>query len=252
MTTATERPPKSGARAAALLVALVAFDALTKVTALLVLPTREPVHDGALFQLVLRVNKTGVGSFGRLLLHGRQIQTMLPASFAYIALSTAMVVVRRRELRSWLEVAVCAGVFFAVFAVGQALLPHLLHWPAGVALLLMRLSLASLWITVWALVSSRWFKLGLLFFAASATGNLLSLLLPPSAVVDFVYSAPVSHVFGLGVFNVADALFLLGEMLLVLAALRWFVLRMIRLRRGTSAVPMGLTLREQRSVGRQR
>lgn len=214
--------------AAAPLLALVAVDLASKMVALATLPSGEPTTGDVLFQIVLRVNKSGLGTLGRAIA-GRHVQGFIPTAFGYICFCIALVLVQRMDMRRSRKVLLCIGAALLGAAAVGLLLPSYVRWPELVAVRLLRVSQAVLWITIWALVSARYFKAGFLLFAASATGNLLSLLVPPFAVIDFLSSSLVFRVFGLGVFNLADLYWTSGLLTLGFATLRWIAMSAFRL-----------------------
>src|SRR5262249_4275127 len=91
---------------------------------------------------------------------------------------------------------------------------------AKYAVIALRGAQAFLWCVVWVLVSSGLWKVGAVFFAAAGVGNFVSFLYPPYGVVDFMWSSLLNRAIGMGVFNAADVMWLLGIGAFILAGLR--------------------------------
>ena len=137
------------------------------------------------------------------------------------------------------------GFLFVIFACLGAsaigsFLTDLLRSPLSglsdaIAITCMRGAQAAFWTTALLLTTNRLWKLGFLLLSASAIGNFLSKLYPPFAIVDYLYSAPLSRVTHLGVINLADAMFLLAIPILALSAIgslwQWFQIRFNRSKR---------------------
>jgi lipoprotein signal peptidase len=71
---------------------------------------------------------------------------------------------------------------------------------------------------LWLLRQKPW-RVPFLLFTAAGLGNVLSQVLPPHAIVDFIFAAPLAEYLGHGVMNVADLYFDAGLLtLLVLVA----------------------------------
>src|SRR3989442_6972337 len=99
--------------------ALVIADALSKITAVLLLPAGGPVRREAALQLVLSLNDLGLGSWARTLAdRNDEFEWDLPKAVALFALAGAVLFVRRfphpRSTRFWFLVAV------AIFALTSA------------------------------------------------------------------------------------------------------------------------------------
>src|SRR3989449_2244632 len=203
--------------------ALVIADALSKITAVLLLPAGEPVRREAALQLVLSLNDLGLGSWARTLAdRNDEFEWDLPKAVALFALAGAVLFVRRfphrRSTRFWFLVAVAIfALTSAVSVVLAEITPSVSH---RTAVLLTRAGQSALWLTLWSIGAAGVWRHACALMAASALGNFLSLCYPPYAIVDFGYSAITRRVFGLGVFNLADVFHLIGLALLGVAVVR--------------------------------
>jgi lipoprotein signal peptidase len=86
-----------------------------------------------------------------------------------------------------------------------------------------RVAVTFLLVVCWYVSTSSPWRPAFLFLAAGAAGNLLSLLLPPFAIVDFLYSKFVTATIGYQVFNVADMYYALGLAVFPAFVIRWIV-----------------------------
>src|SRR3989442_4484254 len=134
--------------------ALVIADALSKITAVLLLPAGGPVRREAALQLVLSLNDLGLRSLARTLAdRNDQFRWDLPKAVALFALAGAVLFVRRfphrRSTRFWFLVAV------AIFALTSAVSVVLAEiTPSGrhrTAVLLTRAGQSALWLTLWSI-----------------------------------------------------------------------------------------------------
>jgi len=224
-------PPEAGKAGSLLgITALVIADALSKITAVLLLPAGEPVRREAALQLVLSLNDLGLGSWARTLAdRNDEFEWDLPKAVALFALAGAVLFVRRfphrRSTRFWFLVAVAIfALTSAVSVVLAEITPSVSH---RTAVLLTRAGQSALWLTLWGISAAGVWRHACALMAASALGNFLSLCYPPYAIVDFVYSAVTRRVFGLGVFNLADVFHLIGLALLGVAIVRWAARRLL-------------------------
>src|SRR2546430_17287447 len=92
-------PPEAGKAGSLLgITALVIADALSKITAVLLLPAGEPVRREAALQLVLSLNDLGLGSWARTLAdRNDEFEWDLPKAVALFALAGAVLFVRGSE-----------------------------------------------------------------------------------------------------------------------------------------------------------
>lgn len=122
---------------------------------------------------------------------------------------------RRRSTFFWILVTVAIFALVSALSVVLAeITPSVSHRAAVVAT---RAGQSVLWLTLWAISAAGRWQHACALVAASALGNFLSLCYPPYAIVDFVYSALMRGVFGLGIFNLADVFHLVGLALLGVA-----------------------------------
>ena len=205
------------------LLLLVAIDLASKALAYLCLPGDREISFDSRFQLVLVLNRSGEGTwFGRLL-RPEQLARLPVAACAYISLAAAIFVVRRlRPVRR--PILTCAVAFFIPLLLGCLLLPHgVVGLSRFTSVTFVHFAGTVFLATSWWVSTTRPWRLAFLFLAAAGVGNLLSLALPPFAVVDFLYSSVVRSIVGYGVFNVADVYYLLGLAIPPVFAVRWLL-----------------------------
>jgi|GEM_PF-2499087 len=208
------------------LLGIVTVDQLLKRCALLILPLQEPVQGDAMFQFVLRLNSTGVGSWvARSFPEAVESIPGDAGGIAVHAVATSMLVLAHR--RRWhLFWGILLGLMLAApIGAGLSAIQSALGLPPEI---LRKLFVAELWssagflVTLWVLLTARgslWrFPAGLV--AASSVSNCLDLVVPPYAAVDYMYSRLSSDWLGLGVFNLADAAYVCGLGLCLLLAIR--------------------------------
>lgn len=199
---------------------LVAIDHATKLAALAFLPRHEAADRSAGFQLLLRLNESGVGVWTSLLWPEVTPAEVAAEDVAWLGLAAALLVVRRWGVRRPWKVTVCIAAFVLGSLVGDAMVPALQLW-SDYALQVFRLgSGAAFWLTLWWLAPCGLWKTTLALFTATALGNFLSLLYPPFRVVDFVYSSFLWDTIRMGVFNFADMCGMVGLVFLAWATLR--------------------------------
>jgi lipoprotein signal peptidase len=213
------------------LIALVALDLATKALAFLFLQADQEVRSDAAIQFVLRVNRLGLGTWGRALLPPETAYKIVPAAFAYIALAALLIAARKKGWRRGRAILLCTLGFVFTYYCFAAVASSFQSWPHFLVLLMLRGSGAILLITAWALLLPGRWKLAFLLLSASAAGNFLSLLYPPFGIVDFVYSSVFQRVLHFGVFNLADVFYLGGVAMLIVALFASLGLGIVRLAR---------------------
>lgn len=199
---------------------LVALDAFIKIAAYLFIKPHQIIGSSTNLQLMLRVNRTGVGSWGQSLYSGASALVYWRGAFAALAVAATLVAVRQTRRGALFVVFACFGASVAGSFGADLLSAPLGELSDSIAVTCMRGTQAAFWITAWSLTKSRPWKLGFLLVSASAVGNFLSRLYPPFSVVDYLYSAPLSRVTHMGVINLADAMFLLALPILTFSAVR--------------------------------
>ena len=263
-------------RLAIVVLALVAFDLLTKELARRFLPVGEPVQQGAWLQLVLCLNDTGFGRWASALLADTSGKMLVVSAVGELGFAAYLLRVRDLKWsRRWTFVAGLGvfGIAAFVTTVGRdrprgwlTLFAPVLYWVfvhgrvseltrkilagygtwVGAALigkivlsrtadisrftgsLTARASGCVLFLTVlWIVRRSPW-RAPAVLFAAAALGNGISQALPPHAIVDFIYSAPLTRFAGHGVMNVADLYFDAAGVTVVLLVVHSAVRRLRR------------------------
>lgn len=213
--------------------ALVAVDLVTKLLAIRFLDGDVLVNQRAFFQLVLRTNPSGLGTWARALVGTSSTVQRAASSLGYLALAAYLVLVRRTQ---WsLSRKLLAGV--ALTALSQALAaflfePILRLLPEGSLPAVSRVGPALFFLTLWALARPGAWRTTTTLFAAAALGNWIGLLVPPHEVIDFIYSRPFSAIFRCGIVNVADIYFNAALVCLVALTVRWVLQRLRLTKRG--------------------
>ncbi len=195
------------------------FDAATKLLALRFLPSDEGIGRDSLFKLIVVVNREGVGSWVRGALGARALQKALVPSFTYLGLALALLAVRRAGLSGRRAALICVTAALVSYGVGVALYPHLRFSGAGLMRLRGIASTTLMFVLWWQAKPGLW-RTATTFFAAGNLGNTLSLLVPPFAPVDFMYSDLIHATIRLQVFNFADTYVVAGLACIVAMLLR--------------------------------
>jgi hypothetical protein len=209
-------------RKVSLLIDLIALDLIAKVSAYLLLPLNQPGDASDLFHFELAINPTGLGTTARALLAdaSRQNPIFFGALFCTGIAICLLTLKRLQKLTFWRVIlSGIAIVGVLALASGFKLLPAV---TPEHSVKLLRASQAVLWCVVSLLVSSTFWELGAIFFAAAAVGNFLSFLYPPYAIVDFMWSSILRRTLGTQVFNLADLMWLAG-----IACFCWALLLMV-------------------------
>jgi hypothetical protein len=174
---------------------LVGIDLLTKALAYLALPVGRSVRDDALFQIVLVLNRTAEGSWVSVVPTDRIMPLSGVGAALLCASGAAVVVTRLYRVRR--PILACGATYLVAVAVAGLL------WPEGIpglsrfgSVLLVRFGQAVFFATCWWVSSPSNWRLVLLFFGAAASGNFLSLCIPPFAVADFLYSGVTNRALG--------------------------------------------------------
>ncbi|MDX2050783.1 MAG: signal peptidase II [Polyangiaceae bacterium] len=209
------------------LLGIVAVDQLLKRIALLILPEQEAVQGDAMLQFVLRLNSSGVGSWVSSAFPAETMDAITGdvGGIAGNALVALMLVLahRRKAHLFWGLLLGCALAVPLALALSSIQSTYALSPGTLKSLLVAELwSSVALHVTLWILLKvkgSLWrFPVG--FLAAAGASNSLDLLLPPHAVVDYIYSSLISGLFGFGVFNLADVAYLLAIGMCLILGLR--------------------------------
>jgi hypothetical protein len=183
-------------------------------------------HD-ALFQFVLRVNATGVGTLARM--GGPKLTLVDRAATGLIwFLIACSIIAGRRFGLSGLRL--FASAFFTGI-VGKLIVSYTAPWlellPTLLLVVLLKLGPTLLFILIWWAARKSFWRVATILLCASALGNFLCLAFPPYGVVDFMHSRLASQFLFLGVFNLADLYFNLSVIFGVFALLEGIVRRFI-------------------------
>ena len=210
------------------LAALVAFDLGTKAVAHAMLAPGVWVREDELFQFVLNVNTGRLGTWAVQAAANATARQLAIGGISAAALGVYIALTRSLSLRSWsLFRKVIAGIAVwivgrlagavAIVALGGA------TWTAGIVLT--RVGGAAFFSGLWWTAETRLWQATTRLFAAAALGNLLCLLYPPHAIVDFMYSVILKETFRQEIFNFADLYFDIALVCLVLTFAKWVAIR---------------------------
>jgi hypothetical protein len=214
------------------LAALVALDLGTKFLALAVLSDETRVRPGAAFQFVLNLNKAGLGTWIATAATKAQATQLALAGFSAATLGLYLLAERhlaRRGWSVWRRVLMGVGAFLIGRIVGALAVVSIGGVSLIVGVILTRLGGAALFMALWWRAREGMLQVSMTLFAAGALGNLLSLVLPPHAVVDFMYSAIIKALFRQEILNLADLYYDAA----VLCLVAWFVRYLVNRLRAT-------------------
>ncbi len=197
---------------------LLSVDAVTKLIAFSYLSPDQPTSPHALLQIVLRFNYLGIGSVDQELLSNIGYDTLLYASIFATLLALLLIMMAYFHLLSRGKILLCIGIAFFIALTVSLLLSYEDIHTTRYLVLMNKASVTFLWIVIWVITTSTWWKIGAFLFASSAIGNLLSLFYAPG-IVDFLWSAPLNKAINIGVFNFADILWLLAFPVFLIAAI---------------------------------
>jgi lipoprotein signal peptidase len=206
-----------------LLLILVVLDLAIKMLVLHTLPPGQPIQE-CLVCLVLRLNSVSLGSHAQQFVANFGTQPLITGAVFGLALAVVVLVFASTSRLTKRSTALSIVVAFACAFGLEALSPSLGGLPVTTAAAATRVTQTILWLTIWALATSPLWKAGALLYAAAGLGNSLSLVFPPFLVVDYLWSSLLNRFTGMGVFNFADVLWLIGSMILATA----FVTSVIR------------------------
>lgn len=169
----------------------LALDLVSKFVALWSLPVGQPIQRDAALQFVLRLNPTGLGSWAQRVLAGQRPQMLLVSAAVFAGLTVALIAVKRTRLAPVGKVLVCIAAALGPALVMGPLMYLSAAWSVRAVLVVLGLSRVALLLTIWALLGPSLWKHAVGLISATALGNLASLVLPPFAVVNFMYSEPM-------------------------------------------------------------
>jgi len=215
------RPTK---RQALVLVLLVSIDAVLKVAASLVLASSQPVHEECVLCIVLCVNPLGLGSDVQSVIASQGPQSLVAGLVFTVSLAAFLVVlaIAGRVTKLWVAAAAISALIPSLSL--PVLFPTLTHLPLTTVAAAMRIAQSILWLGIWALLRSPFWKIGTLLFSGASVSNTLSLFYPPYGVVDYLWSSPLHRLIGFGVFNIADIFWLTAFPIFAIALVRVIVL----------------------------
>jgi lipoprotein signal peptidase len=206
---------------------LVLIDLITKIIALTFLDLSAPLDPDAWFQFVLRINKTGIGTWARAATGSLALADRALTGLMWLLAACAVLIGRQFQLSTGRQLAIA----FLVAVVGKLILAPALPWLETLPTVLLagftKLGPAILFGLFWWSALRPLWRMTTIFICACAWGNLLCLALPPFGVVDFIYSSLASRFLRHGVFNLADFYFDLAVVTLTLFILQTIVGRFV-------------------------
>ena len=119
---------------------------------------------------------------------------------------------------AWRKVACGLGAYILGCVLGVVVTPLFRDLATPILVALTRLAATAFFTCLWWIVPAGRWRATMILFAAAGFGNTVCLLVPPHAVIDFMYSRLLSAVFQQGVFNIADLYFDIGVVCLVVFA----------------------------------
>ncbi len=200
------------------LLALVAVDVVSKLAALRLLSPEPAADPDSAIQWQVAINPAGLGGAGRRLVGDHSANLVLVGAALCAEVACALAVLARGRRLTARNVLIAALMLTAsVPAVTRMV--ALVNVSPHLSIVLLRGAQAILWWLVWTTIQRPLWKVGAMLFVAAATGNFLSLLYPPFGIVDFIWSPPLNHAIGLGIFNFADILWYVGIIMFIVATL---------------------------------
>jgi hypothetical protein len=202
-----------------ILAALIAVDLTTKELARLLLPPHRGIDSAAVVQLVLRNNSSGLGTWGQAATHGSTTSDGAAGGIGLAVVGVSLLVLRQSRWSRPKKSLVVVGAYLLAVILSAAALRTVAAAPVSLWIALARAGGATLFTSLWCLAPPGWWRIATTLLAAAALGNLVSLIFPPYAITDFLFSRPVSSLLGWGVFNIADLYYFVGIVGLVVALL---------------------------------
>ena len=197
------------------LLGLIALDIVTKAIALLALAPGVDIDDDAFLQIVLRINVRGVGTWGRALASRGSPTISVVASFALLAFALSRLLAHGRQWSKFRRTLLFGTAIVVPLVLTGFVSNRLAQLPTFAQVCLIRFNGMAFFGVLWALSQPGLWRHATTLFTATAVGNLLSLLIPPHGVVDFIYSSFLANSLHPGVFNIADLYYDVGLALLL-------------------------------------
>jgi lipoprotein signal peptidase len=217
-------------RQACYLIGIVALDSVLKAIAYYSMVQPERIRD-CILCVVVTVNLRNLGSAGQYVVSSQGLSSLAAAgAFSLVLAGFLAMIAATGRLTKW-SVALCmlaaAGLVFAI----ARWLPTSAYSYEQIATF-SRAANTGLWLVVWGVSPSSLWRFGALLFSAAGLSNSLSAVYPPHRVVDYLWSAPLNQLIGIGVFNFADICWLMAFPVFVAALLLGLIRKLSRRQRG--------------------
>ena len=199
-------------------VAFVGVDAIVKLAAFLFLQPNQPIKQ-CLICVVLRINYSNLGSAAQSLVRSQGELVLVRSTFFSLFFANALLVLSASGHLKRLAVTIVFICTLIISAVFSGYLPKFGGFSYSTIAATSHVAGTFLWVVIWIISTSTVWRISAFLFAAAGASNSLSLLYPPYHVVDYLWSSPLNHAIGVGVFNIADVLWLFGWPVLGLALL---------------------------------
>jgi hypothetical protein len=197
------------------LLVLLAADLVSKTAAYALLEPGEEVRPEAMVQLVLRLNFTGQGVWAAEMFANSAGDELARSGFGCFAVGVLLIATRDRQLSPTRRVLLCAGAFLVAIVLGAVFQSLVGHQSRAAGALIARIGGTAFYSSLWWISERGFAKAATTLLAAAGLGNGLCLLVPPHAIVDFLYSALLTRALNHGVVNLADLYFDLGAVGLI-------------------------------------
>ena len=206
-----------------ILISIVLFDLITKLTANYYLPFQENVYIlGDKVSLYLTYNHGATGGQGNYILREEDNKnlTILLACICGLILLSYILLIRRRELRTIYKVLIGLVLFLTLSTLMDIVRPLLgditmiSSWTTSVAGKMTGLTIYG---SIFYLSKSKWIRFFSLIILACGVGNLMSHFYLPYRVIDFISIDGSYELLRIGVFNFADLAFDIGAVGLVIS-----------------------------------
>ena len=202
-----QKLPSSASSQAPYLIGLVALDTGIKLAAFASLDANEPIRR-CLLCVVLRVNELNLAHATQEIVAAQGLAFLVAGAVFSFSLSAVLAIAAIKWGLSLRSVFVCL-LIAAVVSSSFSLIYRVDSLPTPLAGATSLAANACLWLVIWVYSRSLW-QLGAFFFSVAGVSNSLSAIYPPFRVVDYLWSTPLNEIAGMGVFNLADACWLLA------------------------------------------
>jgi len=192
-----------------ILVSIVLFDLITKLTANYYLPFQENVDifDDTV-SLYLTYNQEATGGQGTFMLQEQTNKnvTIILICVSGLILLSYFLFIRKKQLRTLYKVLIAIALYLTLSIAMELVRPYLVEiqissWTTSV---IGKLTGLVIYGTLFYLAKDRWIRFFALIILASGIGNFLSHFYLPYRIIDFIEVAGLYDLLRIGVFNIAD------------------------------------------------